>query len=191
MMNFAAIDFETATGCRNSACSVAVTAVEDGRMKDVYYSLIQPPMNKYNYFNIQIHGITPNDTKNVPTFAEIWPELKSHLEGKIVVAHNAKFDMGVLSACLADEGLPTPDFAYCDTVAIARKAWPFLENHKLDTVGTHLHIDFQHHNAMDDARTCAAIPLAAGQELKEDSLESLAKKLGINMCVFGRKGYRR
>ena len=71
MMNFAAIDFETATGCRNSACSVAVTAVEDGKMKDVYYSLIQPPMNKYNYFNIQIHGITPNDTKNAPTFAEI------------------------------------------------------------------------------------------------------------------------
>lgn len=41
-MNFAAIDFETATGRRNSACAVGIVTVEDGEIIDKYYSLIRP-----------------------------------------------------------------------------------------------------------------------------------------------------
>ena len=193
MMNFAAIDFETATSARDSACSVAVVEVVDGKLYDSYYTLIQPPENKYNYFNVQIHGITREDTRYAPNFAKIWPELREHLEGKIVVAHNAPFDMGVLNACLMRAGLPLPQFSYCDTVAISRKVWPELENHKLDTVGSFLEIDFKHHNALDDARTCAAIPLKAGEECCTDSLKGLTEKLGINVKPFGvrRGGCRR
>lgn len=193
MMNFAAIDFETATSARDSACSVAVVEVVDGKLYDSYYTLIQPPENKYNYFNVQIHGITREDTRYAPNFAKIWPELREHLEGKVVVAHNAPFDMGVLNACLMRAGLPMPNFSYCDTVAISRKAWPELENHKLDTVGSFLEIDFQHHNALDDARTCAAIPLKAGMELGFSSLKGLTEKLGVSVKPFGvrRGGCRR
>ena len=193
MMNFAAIDFETATSARDSACSVAVVEVVDGKLYDSYYTLIQPPENKYNYFNVQIHGITREDTRYAPNFAKIWPELREHLEGKVVVAHNAPFDMGVLNACLMRAGLPMPNFSYCDTVAISRKAWPDLENHKLDTVGSFLEIDFQHHNALDDARTCAAIPLKAGMELGFSSLKGLTEKLGVSVKPFGvrRGGCRR
>ena len=79
MMNFAAIDFETATAARNSACSVAVVEVKDGKLYDSYYTLIQPPANQYHWFNTKIHGITREDTANVPRFAGIWPELKTHL----------------------------------------------------------------------------------------------------------------
>ena len=46
MMNFAAIDFETATSARDSACSVAVVEVVEGKLYDSYYTLIQPPENK-------------------------------------------------------------------------------------------------------------------------------------------------
>lgn len=192
MMNFAAIDFETATAARNSACSVAVVEVRDGQLYDSYYTLIQPPANRYNWFNTRIHGITREDTANVPGFADIWAELRTHLEGRIVVAHNSSFDMSVLRACLTESGLPAPMFSYCDTVKISQKVWPELENHKLDTVGSFLHIDFNHHNAVDDARTCAAIPIYAGAELAVDSLERLTRLLGVNVRPFGAgKGYRR
>lgn len=191
-MNFAAIDFETATSARDSACSVAVVEVKEGKLYDSYYTLIQPPGNRYNWFNTRIHGITREDTATAPDFAAIWPELRSHLEGRIVVAHNARFDMGVLGACLAREGLGIPDFAYCDTVAISRKAWPELVNHKLDTVGSFLHIEFNHHNALDDARTCAYIPVAAAKEMAVDSLQRLTAQLGVRVQPFGvRKGSRR
>lgn len=192
MMNFAAIDFETATAARNSACSVAVVEVRDGQLYDAYYTLIQPPANRYNWFNTRIHGITREDTANVPGFADIWAKLRTHLEGRIVVAHNSSFDMSVLRACLTESGLPAPMFSYCDTVKISQKVWPELENHKLDTVGSFLHIDFNHHNALDDARTCAAIPIYAGAELAVDSLERLTRLLGVNVRPFGAgKGYRR
>lgn len=192
MMNFAAIDFETATAARNSACSVAVVEVRDGQLYDSYYTLIQPPANRYNWFNTRIHGITREDTANVPGFADIWAELRTHLEGRIVVAHNSSFDMSVLRACLTESGLPAPMFSYCDTVKISQKVWPELENHKLDTVGSFLHIDFNHHNALDDARTCAAIPIYAGAELAVDNLERLTRLLGVNVRPFGAgKGYRR
>lgn len=184
MMNFAAIDFETATSRMNSACSVAVIEVKDNKIVDTYYTLIRPPRLCFSSFNIHIHGITPQMVVDEPEFADIWPELWSHLAGRIVVAHNAQFDMGVLKSELLTNGLELPAFYHCCTVSLSRKAWPSLVNHKLDTVGDYLHIEFQHHNALDDARTCAAIPLAAGRELCIDDLNELAAKLQVAVKPF-------
>lgn len=194
-MDFVAIDFETATGYRDSACSVAVVEIKGGELVDSYYTLIQPPGNKYYFFNTKIHGITPADTEEALPFACIWEELVSHLAGRLVVAHNACFDMGVLAACLTRAGLTAPEFSYCDTVAISRRLWPELANHKLDTVGEFLKVDFHHHNALDDARACAAIPIRAGEELGIGELEHLAKKIGVAITPFAlarprrRRGY--
>ena len=184
MMDFTAIDFETATAARDSACSVAVIEIKDGRLHDSYYTLIKPPGNTYNWFNTKIHGLKARDTATALDFAGIWPELSPYLTGHIVVAHNARFDMSVLSACLDRYQLPHPDFRYCDTVAISRKVWPELENHKLDTVGSYLNFDFHHHNALDDAKACAIIPLRAGRQLATDDLPTLASRLGISVKTF-------
>ena len=184
MMNFAAIDFETATARRSSACSVAVVEVADGKIVDTYYQLIRPPKMEFNSFNIQIHGIRPADVRNQPDFSGIWPELKMRLENRIVVAHNAQFDMSVLKGALLEYNLPVPVFNHCCTVSMARRAWPELENHKLDTVGRHLHIDFKHHDALEDAKTCAAIPLLAGQKFKADNFAELVRELGVEVKPF-------
>ena len=162
----------------------SVVEVKDGRLFDSYYALIKPPGMKINFFNIQIHGIHPEDVKDAPTFAGIWPELKKRLEGRIVVAHNAQFDMSVLKYSLLENNLSMPIFRHCCTVKIARKVWPELENHKLDTVGDFLHIDFHHHNALDDARTCAAIPVFAGKKLKVDDFAELAAEIQVPLRPF-------
>jgi DNA polymerase III subunit epsilon len=184
MMNFAAIDFETANNKRNSACSVAVVEVKDGQICDSYYALIRPPEMDFSYFNIQIHGIHPEDVKDKPTFAGIWPELRKRLENRIVVAHNAQFDMSVLKYALNEYKLPEPKFNHCCTVSLARKLWPELENHKLDTVGHYLNIDFKHHDALEDAKTCAAIPIVAGQQLKVENFAELVRELGVAVKPF-------
>ena len=191
-MDFAAIDFETATAERDSACSVAVVEIKDGRIQESFSALIRPPEDRYNAFNIRIHGITPEDTETAPDFADIWPELAAHLENKIVVAHNARFDMNVLASCLAGAGLRAPAFSYADTVAIARKAWPELANHKLDTVGAFLGLKLQHHDALEDARVCAAIPVYARRALGTvDDFPALVRALGVRLIPFGqaRMGY--
>ncbi len=51
MGTFVAIDFETATGTRDSACAVGWVIVEDWKVKDVRNRLIQPPGNDYLDFN--------------------------------------------------------------------------------------------------------------------------------------------
>ena len=185
MMNYIAIDFETATGSMNSACSVATVEVREGQLKESWTTLIQPPKLAFDDFNIGIHGISPKDVEDAPTFAEIWQELKERLAGKIVVAHNASFDMGVLKASLLANHLQAPLFRTCCTVRISRKVWPDLVDHKLNTVGAHLNINFQHPRALDDARTCAAIPLFAGVATGTDDLEELAQKIGVKIGDFG------
>lgn len=104
-MTFTAIDFETATCNRNSACAVGIITVQNGIITDEYHALIHPPNNEYDWHNIQVHGITESDTKNEPTFDIIYPEIKKRLQGKIVVAHNESFDRSVLQKSMAENGL--------------------------------------------------------------------------------------
>ena len=108
-MTFTTIDFETATGKRNSACAVGIVTVENGIITDEYYMLIKPPNNEYNRHTIQIHGITPKNTVNAPTFADIYSEIKKRLQGKTVVAHNESFDRSVLQKTMAENNLD-----YCE-----------------------------------------------------------------------------
>ncbi|WP_110953382.1 3'-5' exonuclease [Anaerosinus massiliensis] len=183
-MNFVAIDFETANYKRNSACSVAVVEVKDGKIFDSYYALIKPPNLEFEYTNIQIHGITPNDVRDKPNFAQIWRDLKPCLQNKIVVAHNASFDMSVLKSCIQEYHLEPPKFHHFCTVHIAKKVWPELENHKLGTLGQYFHIDFHHHNALDDARTCAAVALLAGEKLNSANFAELAMKINLSAKSF-------
>ena len=195
-MDFTAIDFETATGARDSACSVAVVAVQSDKLVRSYYTRIRPPFNKYNPFNISIHGIHEEDTENERDFAGIWESLAKELEGRIVLAHNAPFDMGVLRACIHRYDLKWPKFSYADTVKIAHRVWPELENHKLNTIADHLNVRFKHHDALEDAKMCAAILIRAAEKLAEGkpadlfakaeeiSTKAFLRKLGIAVVPF-------
>ena len=184
LLNFTAIDFETATRYKNSACSVAVVDIEDGKIVDKYYTLIRPPRLEFDPFNIMIHHITPEMVEDAEDFAGIWPTLKKHLEGRIVLAHNAMFDMGVLRSCLLTHDIEAPEFLQGCTVQLSRKAWPELVNHKLDTVGHFLNVDFNHHDALEDARACAAIPLAAAQAVGAEDIPSLFSSLHVKLSEF-------
>jgi DNA polymerase-3 subunit epsilon len=183
-MEFRAIDFETANSTRESACSVAVAKIADGKLSDSFYALIRPKDMKFNYYNIQVHGIYPEDVADKPDFAHIWQDLKKELDGKMVVAHNAAFDMSVLKACILSYGLEMPRFDYLCTVKIAKKLWPEIENHRLNTLGDYFGIRFHHHNAMDDARTCAKIAHLALQKANAADLYELGKMLNMKPTAF-------
>lgn len=183
-MNFTAIDFETANSDRDSACSVAVVEVRDGKLYDSFYSLIRPHEKRFDRRNIMVHGIYPEDVRFQPTFADIWPEIRARLAGKCVIAHNAPFDMGVLRASLETYQLPKPRFQYFCTVQMARRVWPHLPNHRLNTLADYFHIDFQHHNAMDDARTCAYLAVLAGKEMECERIHELIYQIKWNGKAF-------
>jgi DNA polymerase-3 subunit epsilon len=183
-MNFVAIDFETANASRSSVCSLAAVTVENGQIVRSAYSLIRPPMMKFDYRNIQIHGIHPEDVKDKPTFDQLWERIATHLENKIVIAHNAAFDMSVLRSILQQYSIATPKLKHACTVQIAKKTWPGEENYKLSTLAQKFKIDFEHHNALHDARTCAQIALLAMQELQAENFLHLMQMLKLSVKEF-------
>lgn len=100
MLDFTAIDFETANKYANSACSLAAVTMNDDRCVKEGYTLIQPPFMRFDPGNIQIHGITPDQVAHKPKFDALWDRIRPHLEGRILVAHYAVFDTRVLRSLL-------------------------------------------------------------------------------------------
>ena len=80
--------------------------------------------------------------------------------------------------------LAKPQFKTACTVQIARKVWPQLPNHKLNTLGEFFQIQFKHHDALDDAKVCAKIPLVAGRTVGVDNMGSLLRKIGLEAKIF-------
>jgi len=162
-MNFTAIDFETATGARDSACSVGIVTVRDGVIIDRYHTLIRPPGNVYNWHNTQVHGITAQQTENAASFASLYPEIKQRLGVHSLVAHNAPFDRAVLVSCLQGAGFDHTNYAERNnwecTLKLYRK-----KGHKpcrLSDCCSALDIPLNHHDALSDAVACAELYLRA------------------------------
>lgn len=184
-MNFAAIDFETANGYLGNVCAVGIIIVEKGQVVDKFSKLVRPKEFYFDSFNVKIHGITEELVEKEPEFFEIWPEVLPLLEGRILIAHNASFDMSVLQEVLRQYALSCPNFTYCCTVQIARKTWPELMNHKLKTVAEYLGITFKHHDALEDALACAHIAIKACELYGTNTIEELADKIHINIRTIG------
>lgn len=161
-MTFTAIDFETATSNRNSACAVGIITVENGIITDEYYTLIKPPNNEYDWHTTQVHGLTRKDTQNAHTFDKIYPEIKKRLQGKIVVAHNESFDRNVLQKTMAENGLDYSELNLAKrwecTMKLCRANNKYPSG-KLDECCAVDNIELNHHEALSDARACAELYL--------------------------------
>jgi DNA polymerase III subunit epsilon len=158
---YAAIDFETANGNRQSACAIGITRVENGEITEQCSHLIRPPTREFHYYCTIIHGLRWADVRDEPTFGELWPTIAHFFEGlTFIAAHNAKFDRAVLRACCELYNLPMPKSPFVDTVTLARRSWK-LPSAKLSAVCEHLDIPLNHHEAGSDAEACARIILHA------------------------------
>lgn len=99
MKNFIAIDFETATARRASICEVGICVVRGGEVAETRSWLVRPEHNRYHYWNIRVHGITPEETEDAPDFDQVWEEIEQTYldEFDTFVAHNVPFDRAATS----------------------------------------------------------------------------------------------
>lgn len=160
MLDFAAIDFETANGCRSSVCSVGVVVVRGGEVVDTFYSLIQPEPNYYAWFCQRVHGLGPEDTDTAEVFPRVWERIAPRIEGLPLVAHNAMFDEGCLRAVMQVYQMEWPGYVFYDTLRASRRKLRGLSNYQLHTVSEACGYCLErHHHALADAEACAAIAL--------------------------------
>ena len=176
-----AIDFETATREPTSACALGVAIVRGGRVAERHSWLIQPPFNEYEFWNTRVHGLGPEDTQLAADFREVWFEVQSLLAQGPLLAHSASFDVRVLRALIASHELPARAYEYVCTVSMARKAFPRLHKHTLDTVCDHCGIALVHHDAASDAEACANVALECAVATGSASIAQAVEVLGVRV----------
>ena len=158
-MKWAAIDFETANPSPMSACAVGLTVFDGGEMvfSDSWLIRPHPYYDAFYPSFIDIHGITPDQVADAPFFPKVYEQLKPWLDGGVLCAHNAGFDMKVLASCCSLYRLELPDAPYFCTVKLSRKVYPYLKHHRLNDLCDYMGIQLDHHDAGSDARGCALI----------------------------------
>jgi DNA polymerase III subunit epsilon len=188
-MKLLAIDFETANQYPESACSIGLVQFDQGELILEQHHLIKPHP-RYAFFsptNISIHGIHPHMVENAQTFDLIYPNIYNLFEESVLIAHSAPFDVGVLRALQVIYGLSYPNIRYIDSVEIARKVLPFLQNHRLNTVSAYFDIDLQHHDALSDARASGLIALHTMAQLQNFDLEHLMAYLNLPIRYLSKR----
>jgi DNA polymerase III subunit epsilon len=186
-LDFTAIDFETANPSSASACSVGLVKVRDAVVVDEAGWLIRPPAgyDSFSEWNTRIHGIVAQDVEGALLWSEQLPDLVAFADGDTLVAHNAGFDMGVITAACAASFLDCPEFRYLCSLRVARKTYN-LDSYRLPVAAMAAGFeDFHHHDALDDSRACAAIMVHAARRAGASSLEELGDSLGIRFGAIG------
>ena len=143
----------------------------------------------------RIHGINEEFLKDKPIFADIADEFVEFFSGAMLIAHNAKFDMGFVNSELKRIGRPSfTNDVVIDTLEIAKRKHPMGPN-SLDALCRRYGIDNSHrekHGALLDSELLAEvyIELLGGKQAtlelagKEESLtQSNARDLPVNRAA--------
>jgi DNA polymerase III subunit epsilon len=156
---FVAVDTET-NGYGGDLCEmteVGAVLVGGGELHETYDSLVQTerPLSR----GIQrFTGITQGMVDGAPPPEEVLGEVAELLEGRVMIAHNARFDVGVLRQAFERAGLDWPKPPVICTVALARRFAPLVRKRGLASLAGSLGIDVEEvHRALPDALTCARV----------------------------------
>ena len=174
---FVAFDVETASSAAQSICQVGLACVDHFGRIDTF-SLLVNPRCAYSPFNTQLHGIRASMTDDAPDFAEVLVALFPLMAAQPIVQHST-FDERAVNAAAGHYGLDAPPFAWVNSVTIARKAWPEWlgqGGHGLAHLKKQLALEFQHHDAGEDARAAAQVVLLAEERLGRALVEGLVPK---------------
>lgn len=161
MTDFVAIDFETANPNMASICQVGIARFQDGKLDRVWETLVNPE-DYFDGMNVWVHGITEEMVIDAPKFPEIYPALKETLQGKIVACHT-HFDRTAMKRVINKYGATEIDCIWLDTARVVRRAWEQFarRGYGLGNVTNVLGIEFEHHQAGEDARAAGEILLRA------------------------------
>ncbi len=188
-MKTIAIDFETANERRGSACSVGLAWIEAGQIVRIEERFIRPKEMRFSGMNIAIHGIHPEDVETAPEFPEVMDEFRDEFEDSVLIAHNAAFDMSVWRYALDEYGLKYPKISYLCTLKMAQKVWNDLESHRLAYIAKFLGMEFQHHNAAEDAKVCANIAIEIANQLGVFNVIDIPERIAMTPGQFFESGY--
>jgi DNA polymerase III epsilon subunit-like protein len=176
MLNFTAIDFETANSYRGSPCAVGLVRVRDGTPVDQRRWLIRPPepVDYFDGFNTRLHGIDSAMVADAPRWRHVLPAILDYIDEDVVVAHNAGFDLGVIRYACAMDDVEWPEMRFLCTMVMARRALS-LPSYRLPYVVESLGAQMgDHHDPLADAHGVVAVVSALADRSGVSVLADLA-----------------
>lgn len=148
---------------------------------DTLSSLLNPHM-QISESSFAIHGITDDEVADAPTYKEFYPKIREFIGDCTLVIQNPQFDLSFLQIENKRNNFPLLKNYAFDTVTLARKAYPDLYNHKLETVAVSLGIERRTHRALEDALSCGEIFVNALNTL--DGEKKILPRELKNTCGF-------
>ncbi len=112
------------------------------------------PGEQLSDFTTELTGITNEMLKGSKSEKQVLSEFQDFTEDTILVAHNAKFDMGFINKGYEKNGLATTSLPVIDTLELSRFVYPELKTFGLGSLAKRFDVLLeQHHRAIYDAQT--------------------------------------
>jgi DNA polymerase III epsilon subunit len=187
---FAVLDVET-TGLSpeqgHRVCEVGVIKLRAGKEIDRYHTLVHPGIPVPEEAQ-RIHKITDEMLKEAPPFGQVSRRLREFLAGTVMIAQNARFDLGFINSEFIRSGLGKLAIPVVDTITLARRVRPGLSGYSLDRLAHHFQITVDtRHRAMGDCEVTVQVFLECLKTLRQKgevrSVEDLVKRGGIPVEV--------
>ena len=150
-VNYVSLDIETAT-TQGDICQLGLAVFHDGQIVEEKSYLIRPPEDHYDYHCSKVHGFFSGTTKHQPFFPEYWPEIQPYLSGRVLVCHNASFDLSALSKTMEKYGLGDLEIEQCIDTCVELGHCPLYSACLFFNVPLK-----SHHDALEDARACGLV----------------------------------
>ena len=167
-MQFVAIDVETANADMGSICQIGLARFVDGQLVEEWSTLVDPE-DYFDDVNISVHGIEARMVKGQPKLPQIADRLRSTLEGTVSVCHT-HFDRVAIGRAYGKYNLSPVFTTWLDSARVVRRTWKELawKGYGLANVCRKIGYQFQHHDALEDAKAAGFVLLAALRESQQD-----------------------
>ena len=151
---------------------IGIMKLKDGKVIDEFSCFVNPE-KPIPARVVEVTNITDDMVENAETIEKVLPKMLEFIEGSVLVAHNAEFDIGFLKHNAKVLGLDF-DFTYLDTLALAKEIFPDYKTYKLGRIAKNLGIKVEvAHRALDDVDTTVKVFNVMLEKLKERGVETL------------------
>ena len=148
---YVVFDLET-TGLdlmNNGITEIGAVKIVNGKIKEQFTTLVKPDY-RISEENFKITGISEEMVKDAPKISSVIPDFMKFIDGAVLVAQNAEFDLKFIKRFAGAEEYEVKN-KVMDTMELARTHLPQLRRHDLATIAEHFGIVFHHHRALSDA----------------------------------------
>ena len=169
MTRYAVVDLEAtdAHSSENKIIQIGIALVEGGKIVETYSTEVNPHEPLLPRIS-ELTGLSDKQLKSAPDFSEVASEVRKLLTDSIFVAHNARFDYGLLEKSFLNAGLEFNEMLRVDTVDLARVFYPTFEKYGLEALSEKLDLAHDHpHAAVSDAYATAELLIRIEEKIQK------------------------